>query len=251
MKEHPVVLCIDDHIDDLAPHLTALEQTLHAEICIAQTAQDAEHLLQTHTVGLFILDIELSRQDGSSIRFAQRLRLEDCYRQTPVLFISMYSHYSRFVLSSVPHSTFLPKPFSAEALIAKAGLLLGITGYAEQAYGQARLTIPARDGYVEVDAYRVSCIELIRSELTVHYTDGQIMTLKSNHGCFKALLSEIDNAGLSHLRQIYRSVIINVHQIRQLTMQKNSGEVLLFYDDIPKPVGNRYREQLTEFLGKE
>ena len=251
MKERPVILCLDDHIDELAPHLTALEQKLNADICIAETVQDAEQLLQTHTVDLFILDIELSRQEGSGIRFAQRLRLEDRYRQTPVIFISMYSHYSRYVLSSVPHSTFLPKPFSAEALITKAGLLMGITGYAEQAYGQARLTIPARDGFVEVDAYRVSCIELIRSELIIRFIDGQTMILKSNHGCFKALLSEIDNAGLSHLRQIYRSVIINVHQIRQLTMQKNSGEVLLFYDDIPKPVGNRYRDRLAEFSGKE
>lgn len=242
------VLCLDDHITELESHLLALKQSLDVEVIPTQTAEDAAEQATLHNIDLFILDIELRRQDGSGIRFAQQLRLEDRYRQTPILFISMYSHYSRYVLSSVPHSTFLPKPFSAEALTAKAGILLGITGYAEQAYAQARLTVPTRDGFIEVDAYRVSCIELIRSELVIHYTDGQTMTLKSNHGCFKALLAEIDAAGITHLRQIYRSVIINVHQIKKLNIAKNSGDVLLFHDDIPKPVGNRYRDRLAEFL---
>ena len=57
VKERPVILCLDDHIDELASHLTALEQTLSADICIAETVQDAELLLQTHTVDLFILEI--------------------------------------------------------------------------------------------------------------------------------------------------------------------------------------------------
>lgn len=245
----PAVLCLDDRITELCAHLTALKEVLDINVYIAQTPQEASVIANEHRIDLFIMDIELERQDGSGIRFAQQLQLTDCYRQTPVLFISMYSHYSRYLLHTIAHSSFLSKPFSPEALIAKVGMILGIGGYAEKAYAQATLTIPtARGGFVEIDSARVSCIELIRSELVVHYTDGQTMTLKSSHGCFKALLDEIRTQNVSHLRQIYRSVIINVHQIKKLNMSKNSGEVLLFYDDVPKPVGNRYRDRLAEFL---
>ncbi len=245
----PAVLCLDDRITELCAHLTALKEALDISVYIAQTIEEADTIANEHQIDLFIVDIELGRQDGSGIRFAQQLQLSDRYRQTPVVFISMYSHYSRYLLQSVAHSAFLSKPFSPDALIAKVGMILGVGGYTEKAYAQATLTIPAiRGGFVEIDSARVSCIELIRSELVIHYIDGQTMTLKSSHGCFKALLDEISFQNVSHLRQIYRSVIINVHQIKELNMSKNSGEVLLFYDDAPKPVGNRYRDRLAEFL---
>ncbi len=249
VKTTPVILCLDDHITELMPHLEALATAISAEVLTTQTAAQAIALADSCTVDLFILDIELGRQESSGLRLAQQWRLDERYRRTPILFISMYSHYSQYVLSTVEHGGFLSKPFSTEALTNKVGRLLGIERFLAQAYADVKLTVPtASGGFVEVDPYRVRCIELIRSELNVQYTDGQTMTFKSSHGCFKTLLADVERLGITHLRQIYRSVIINVHQIRQLTLEKNRGEVLLFHDDIPKPVGNRYRDRLKEFL---
>jgi len=249
MKENPVILCLDDHLTELTPHLTALTAAVHAEVLPTRTAAQATAAADRQTVDLFILDIELGRQEGDGLRLAQQWRLDERYRRTPILFISMYSHYSRYVLSAIEHCSFLSKPFSPEALTAKVGRLLGMDGFIEQAYADVKLTVPATSGgFVELDPYRIRCIELIRSELIVHYTDGQVMTLKSSHGCFKALLAEMDAVGITHLRQIYRSVIINVHQIKELRLNKNSGEVWLFHDEEPKPVGNRYRDRLKEFM---
>ncbi len=243
------LLCLDDHAADLAAHLAALQERLAVTVHTAHSCEDANAKAKEHPIDLFILDIELGRSEQSGIQLARQWRLCDRYRQTPIVFISMYSHYSRYVLSAVEHSTFLSKPFSTDTLVAKVGMLLGMPQYLEQAYTDAKLAVPTTQGsFIEIDAHRILYMELIRSQLHIQCIDGTAMTVKSGHGQFKALLEEIHAARASHLRQVYRSVIINIHQIRQLTMEKNRGEVLLFHDDIPKPVGNRYRDQLAEFL---
>ena len=243
------ILCLDDHAADLAPHIAALQERLGADVRIASASDEAARLAESVPVDLFILDIELGRSESSGIRLAQQLRTMECYRQTPIIFVSMYSHYSRYVLSAVSHSTFLPKPFSADTLVNKIGVLLGLTDYVKSAYPDAKISVPtAQGGFIEVDAHRIRSIELIRSDLSVQFTDGTVLTVNGSHGQFKLLLEEIATSRASHLRQVYRSVIINVHQIRKLSMEKNRGEVWLFHDDTPKPVGNRYRDRLAEFL---
>ncbi|MBQ3069695.1 MAG: response regulator [Clostridia bacterium] len=243
------ILCLDDHIQELQEPLIALKKALSVSILPAEDIRHADRLLNSTDIDLFILDIELSEERTTGISLARDIRCIPRYARTPILFISTYSHYSRHLLSSVAHSAFLPKPFTADALIAKVGLLLGIDRYIQSAYRHAPLTVSTKHGVsVEIEAHRVSFIALEKGELAVQYIDGQALRFSVPHGVLQELLAQIEEGEYTELRQIYRSVIINVEQIRSIDLNKNSGEVWLFRDNVPKPVGNRYRRHLEEFL---
>ena len=243
------ILCFDDSIVQLSAHLAYLKQELDARIYPADTLQSAQALLMEHTIDLFILDIEITGERTTGIQLAQEIRCMPQYACTPILFISMYSHYSRHLLSAISHCAFVSKPFSPTTLTETAGSLLGIARYIDRSYKKAILTVPTKQGsVVEIDARRVSYLELMRSELIVQYIDGERLCFHVAHGCLKALLSQLESNGMTHLRQVYRSIIINVEQIKQIELDKNVGTVWLFGDDEPKPIGIRFRETLAEFL---
>lgn len=243
------IVCLDDAIGALSTHLRQLETELGAVVHPTDTLQGAQVLLEEYSIDLFILDIEITGERTTGIQLAQAIRHIPRYTRTPILFISMYSHYSRHLLSSIPHCAFIAKPFSPSVLVEKAGILLGLTPYVERSYKQAILVVTTRQGsVVELDARRISYLELVRNELIVQYSDGERLRFHAAHGCLKNILLQLAEKEITYLRQVYRSVVINVEQIKRLDLQKNSGDVWLFGDETAKPVGVRYRANLAEFL---
>ncbi len=243
------ILCVDDRLHELTSGLLALKQAIQADIVPADSISHAEAILQDTHFDAFILDIEMSDERTTGIQLAHTIRCHPSYTAAPILFISTYSHYSQHLLASVAHSAFLPKPFTDEELIAKTGMLLGIDRYVERAYRKAVLTVSTKGGNrLELDAQAISFIALEKGELIIQQLEGPPLRFFAPHGAFHELLDQIQDEKLTFLRQIYRSIIINIEQIRTIDLSKNHGEVWLFHDPVPKPVGNRYRHHLNEFL---
>lgn len=243
------ILCVDDNPNDLLDCLTLLRRELHTKIIIAETYHVALELLSEYTFELFIIDIELSESRYTGIQLANEIRKTALYSTTPIVFASMYSHYSKRLLSTFHNSAFLAKPINSTELLRTIGRFWGLPQFlrADHSCRPLIIQLPCQ-GCVEIKPDDISYIEINQNELIVQYINGHTMRTKCQHGCFKSILTHIQNYSISHLKQIHRSFIINVEQIKSVYWSGNSGHVYLFGDSVEKPIGNRYREQLSEFL---
>lgn len=243
------ILCVDDRAHELAPALEHLGSLLPAEVTCVASFADAAALLEHKQFDAFILDIELSNSRHTGIQLADRIRSQSAHATTPIVFVSMYSHYSMRLLSAVNNSAFLSKPVHPNDLLYTVGAALGIATYVDRNRRYEPFVIPlSQGGFLEVDPKGISYIEVNRNQLTVQYIDGQTVRTKCAHGCFKALLDRIDEQSIAHLRQIYRSIIVNIDQIKTLEFNGNVGTVYLFGDPEPKPIGSLYKHNLKELL---
>ncbi len=241
------VLCVDDHIEDLSTAFAAMRKELDIDLITATSYEAAKQLLSTSAIDAFLLDIELSDDRSTGIQLANDIRRLPQYATTPIVFVSMYSHYSHRLLSTVQNSAFLTKPIRSQELLSTLGAFFGIAAYMHPNYEPFRIPIH-KSGYIEINPRDISYIDVNRNELTVQYISGETVTAKCVHGCFKSILDQMEAQSISHLRQIYRSIIINIDQVKEIDLKGNIGTVTLFGDPTPKPVGSMYKHHLSDLL---
>ncbi len=244
------VLCVDDHIEDLSSVFVMIRKALNVDMITATSYEAAKQLLSAiPKIDAFVLDIELSDERSTGIQLANHIRSLSEHTNTPIIFVSMYSHYSRRLLSTIQNSAFLTKPLRSNELLTTLGSFFGIADYMHQHQEYEPFRIPIhKSGYVEISPRDISYIEVNRNELTVQYIHGEAIMTKCVHGCFKTILDQIEAQSITHLRQIYRSIIINIDQVKEIEFKGNIGTVILFGDPMPKPVGSMYKHQLSDLL---
>ena len=243
------VMCIDDVLEDLFEALPVLQQKLSANIITARSYTTALSMLSNQKVDIFIIDIELSDGRNTGIQLAEHIRQNSAYTTTPIIFVSMYSHYSKRLMTNFQSSAFLTKPVQSSVLLNTVGAFLGIPEFIRQNVRYEPFIIPLyQNSFIEVNPNSISYIELNRNELTIQYINGQVISAKCPHGCFKTILQQIKAHSISHLRQIYRSIIINVDQVKKIELNGNVGSLWLFGDPIPKPIGSIYKNELSDIL---
>ncbi len=129
--------------------------------------------------------------------------------------------------------------------------MLGIEPYVKAHYTYENLIILTQsDITLKLAPNKISFIELIDKDILISYTDGKCVKIPCKYGVFKNILSQISMRNISCLRQIYRSIIINVNQIANIQINRNIGNVYLFGEDKPKPLGIKYRCNLQEFISE-
>ncbi len=242
-------LCVDDNPEELSTAMTVLEEELDAHIITAQSYTAALELLNDNTIDAFIVDIELSEGRHTGIQLVDVIRDDPSHTKTPVVFVSIHSHFSGRLLTTVQNSAFLTKPVQPAELLSAVGALLGIPRYVKQLPSSPTLIIPVQPNkHIEIDPKNISYIELSHNMLTIQYIDGQALCTKCANGCLKSILEQIEMYPITHLRHVYRSLIINIDQIKKIEFNGNKGTIRLFGDTKPKPLGYKYREQLSELL---
>lgn len=243
------VLCMEDNLPEVKRELLGLQQQLRARVYVANSYSHALKLLSEIQFHLFILDIEIKGERSTGIQLAETIRTNPNYICTPILFMSIHSHFSYRMLSRFQNSAFLKKPFSAEELILQSGTLLNIPEYVQRYYQAPTFTISvSKQTQIELSAKSISYIEVNNKTLDIQYIDGRLEHFRCLSGTFKALIKQIEGYPACNLRQIHRAIVVNVDQIRRVEIQKNAGLVWLFNDDKPKLLGISYRENLAEFL---
>ena len=88
-------------------------------IYTAKSSSEAEMLLKAHKAGLFLLDIELSKDETKpdGIDFGRKIREIPGYKHIPVIFITGMADQVLKALQEIHCASYLVKPFSPEQLI--------------------------------------------------------------------------------------------------------------------------------------
>ena len=242
------VLWLEDHIEFIKEYEDELKKQLDAAVFHAESYTKAVSLLGERHFDLFVLDIELEGERFTGIQFADLVRSSASYINAPILFVSMHSHFSYRIIAQYRNCSFLKKPFEKTDFVLQCGVLLNVGDCLLQYHQSSMITIPiTKQIQIEINPQNISYIEINRGELSIQYIDGRLEKVLCSSGAFKALLRTIENDKCV-LKQIHRSVIVNINQIKDIEIQKNTGLVWLFSDSIPKPLGNRYREKISSII---
>ncbi len=243
------ILYLEDHPHEIEQLLPEVQARFHAEVDLAENFEQAHACLQTGRYDLFLLDIEIDGSRVTGIRLAEKIRQDPRYVTAPIIFTSMHTHHSHRLLSTLQHISFLAKPFTAEQLCLQIGVALGLPEYLENYYRPAPLRLPiSHHSAVEVEPDEIAFIEFSGGRLILQYINGEQLTVSRKFCSFGEVLRQIDELQLTFLRQIYRSIIVNVDQIRTVEVEKNTAFVWLFHDDTPKPLAYHYRKNIAEYL---
>ncbi len=241
------ILYLEDDFASLPVDWCALQSDLSTKLIPTDSAEEAMQILQRETIDLFVLDIELAN-NHNGVLVAERIRRIPAYATTPIVFVSTHSHLSHRLISAVRNCAFLPKPFSYERLLTELGLALGLEEFTKRQFPTALLRIAGRGNTAfEIDPLAVCYVEIIGRTLQIQYADGHSECLP-NHGIFQGLLTHITAGRAPCLRQIYRSVIVNLNCVRRVEVTKNVAQVHLFHVSHPLPLGMKYRDNLHELL---
>ena len=239
-------LWLEDDASDIPAYLPELSRHLNISFLYARDAEEALVLAGGHAIDVFLLDIEIVGEHKTGIFLADRLREIPAYRATPILFISQYTYHSRRLTDAIRNCRFLEKPYTVADLERSLCFLLGI--YQPEATPEEKpmLIIPVkRDCAVEVDPDTICCMEFQKGEtLHIQFYQGHHETLHIKRGALTFLLQQIEDKRMTALVQIHRSVIVNVNQIKKLELNGHQGDVYLFNDPVPKPLGPQYRKNL-------
>lgn len=247
-KKHRV-LYLEDDVQNIAINFSDIQTLLGVQFVLTQTVEDAVRLIKSEHFDLFILDIEIKHERATGIQLAEHLRQLPSYTTIPIVFTSMHTHYSHWLFSKIRNCSFLPKPFAQEDLITEIGMALGIPQYVKKHYASPPLILPfGKETHIEIDPHKVSYIEATNHSLLVQYIDGESIQASASSGVLKNILEQIYAQHITCLRQIYRSIIINVNQIKKVELEKNIASVYLFNEAKALPLGMRYRENIQEFV---
>ncbi|MDE3097371.1 MAG: response regulator [Chloroflexota bacterium] len=110
-----VVLIVEDDEAIGTLIVDAINSETGYQAILATDGAIALELTQSMQVDLFLLDIGLP--DMTGIELHDRVRAEDRFRHTPVLFVSASTNEHAKELAARGAATFLPKPFELGALL--------------------------------------------------------------------------------------------------------------------------------------
>ena len=115
---HPRVLAVDDDLD-LLHSLAATLELAHLPTTTCSDSQEAQALIDKEDYDLFLLDVGLPNQNGSTL--CDRLRETGRNRKTPVIFLTGANTLDHRAQASLcGGNDFLPKPFHTSELTLKA-----------------------------------------------------------------------------------------------------------------------------------
>ncbi len=243
-------LWLEDDCSDIPPFVERICNALNLTILFVKTFSEANEILQKQQVDVFLLDIEIAGEHLTGIEYAHQLRSSQRYYKTPIIFVSNYSHLSRHLFATVRHCQLLSKPYDEEGLERNIGSALGIYQYSLEQHTDTSLMIPVkRERTIEVDARTICYIEFLKNNVVhIQFNYGECITLNCQRSVRKYILDQIDRNNISHLVQIYRSIVVNIHEIKFVKQDGHEGNVYLFGEDTPKPLGSKYRDNLKNFL---
>jgi two-component system phosphate regulon response regulator PhoB len=108
------VLVVDDDPEALKLLATYVEQQGHTALTAANTNEAKKSLGREPS--LILLDIDLPGETG--VMFAIRLRMEEKYKQIPIVFVTAYpDRGDRMVTANPDRTEVIPKPFRKDQLV--------------------------------------------------------------------------------------------------------------------------------------
>lgn len=243
-------LWLEDDFSDIPCFIQNVCDALNVNILFASSIFTARDIVREQHIDLFLLDIEIADERMTGIEYALQLRSSQEHYQTPIVFVSNYSHLARHLFTTIQNCQLLTKPYTQLDFKNAIGFALGIYDFTNKSNASALLLIPIkRERTIEIDARTVCYIEFLKENVVrIQFNDSDCITLNCQRSVRKYILEQIEQNDVSHLVQIYRSIIVNVNEIKSVKIDGREGDVYLFGDEVPKPLGGRYRDNLKNFL---
>lgn len=244
------VFLLEDSRDDLEYIKTILEKSLNVTVLVSDNADETIPLLTRNIsrIKAFVLDIEMVGQKYSGIDVALAIRNNPECVLTPIIFLTSYSHFGKGALKQIHYYDFISKSAPIEQLITVLQQALGLEKKTPSFLDKYRVIINGRKFQSEIVLDDISCIEQFGNELIVtDYFGKETRYLIKSHA-FESICDQIAAFPDCPFEQIHRSVIINVHRIKSIDMEKNTGRVTLFNVSDMKPAGKTYLHKLLMYI---
>lgn len=204
-------------------------------IYTAKSAREAEMLLNPVKFGLFLLDIELSREETEpdGIDFGRKIRSMPAYKHIPVIFITGMADKVLKALQEIHCASYLVKPFSPEQLIEAVA-------YATETEEEALEELLLKDSsgvYQRVAPGNILYLEACGKNIII-YTEVYKITI-ANYS-----VNKIQQMLPEYFIRCHRKYIINGRKLD--SYDKSTQFIHLGKSSIP--VGRKHKDELERFL---
>jgi len=204
-------------------------------VYIARNSSEAEMLLNLHEIGLFLLDIELSKEETEpdGIDFGRKIREMPVYKHIPVIFITGMPDKVLKALQEIHCASYLVKPFSTEQLIEAVE-------YATETETKPPEELLLKDSsgvYQRVAPDSILYLESNGKNIIIH-TEIYLITI-ANYS-----VTKIQQMLPDYFIRCHRKYIINGRKIA--SYDKSTQFIHIGKSSIP--VGRKHKEELEGFL---
>lgn len=182
----------------------AKEVTRNVSVFPAQTLQEAYMSAFTTTIDLFLLDIVLTTEypgDTSGFQFAQKIRQNENYKFTPIIFITSLEDQQFYAYSEIHSYFYLEKPFSLQRVKELIKETLQFPG--KNTTEKKALYVRKEGILYQVPLEKTIYVECENHKMKIHMTDGE---LEVPYYTIKWFLKEADDTIFC---QCSRNVVIN------------------------------------------
>ena len=242
------IFLLEDDSDELNRIKDTLELRLPVQIFPIPDSEASIQIIQKHydIFSAYILDIEMSGQKYSGIQVAEAIRNQPQCALVPIIFLTSHAHFGAGGLHYIHYYEFFQKPCDVDRLVATLQEALSINSINEHSE-HTTINIESNHLSVELDLEDISCIEIFGTQLYVTDLLGKVATYKVKPNVFSSICQRLKTMGNCSLRQIHRTVIINVNRIKRIEWRKNTATVWLFNVKDWKPAGKTYLNVLSPY----
>ncbi|MCI9079242.1 MAG: response regulator transcription factor [Lachnospiraceae bacterium] len=204
-------------------------------IYTARSSCEAEALLNSYKIGLFLLDIELSKneKEPDGIDFGRKIRQIPGYKHIPVIFITGMADKVLNALQEIHCASYIVKPFSPEKLIDAVEYAIET----ETELSEELLLKDSNGVYQRVAPDSILYLESNGKNIIVH-TEVYIITI-ANYS-----VTKIQQMLPDYFIRCHRKYIINGRKI--ISYDKSTQFIHIGKSSIP--VGRKHKEELEGFL---
>lgn len=197
--------------------------------------------IMTHHIDLFILDIIINKNiigDTSGMKFAEKIRGIIKYEFVPVIFISSLYDPKLYAYSSIHSYEYIEKPFDKNHIIDTVTKALRFPGSQKD---EKRICFRVDGAVFVIRCSDVFYIESFRHKIYIYKTDGH--KIIAPYRTFRNILLETED---SNLRQISRSIIINVKYLELVDWVNNYVKMKECSNLLN--IGVTFKKELRDFL---
>ncbi len=204
------------------------------KVYIARSYTEAKDLMEQYDFGLFLVDIELSKDqygyDG--IDFGKAIRDMPDYKNIPLLFLTVVTDKVLQSLQEIHHGSYIVKPYLPELLIETIAYL------ARMENNNKELFLKDSNGvYQKVNPKDINYLEANGKNIAIH-TDTYVVII-ANYSVTKIL-----QMLPVYFIRCHRKYIINKKKL--ISYDKSTRIINLGHCNIP--VGRKYKEALEKIL---
>ncbi len=238
------ILIVEDSLRDRKLYSDALSGLFQVELLYAETAGQALKLMNTHTIDLFLLDVELPDMNGFSL--AEKIRSIARYELTLILFITGYSKNPLEAFLQYHCYDFIVKPFSVDEIREKIRCLIEKINRKQQTAGERTRKLAAFETEAETVFFPVEEIlfaQVSRGGCEVHTRNHRLMLKKVS------LQEVIETVNEPCFVRCHKSFAVNARQIASIRrINYRLSEIVFEASEKKVDMSRLYQKGVEELL---